>query len=75
MSTPKKISIKAWAALHYDPPPSPYVLRKWCRNGELYPAPEKVGHDWMIPATASRRTGSEPARGGLVAQLQARASA
>jgi predicted site-specific integrase-resolvase len=65
-----KILISAWAARLYSPAPSAFVLRKWCRNGEIYPPPEKVGRDWFVDEAARRITGTEPVRGGLVAQMQ-----
>lgn len=68
---PKKIPIEAWAARHYDPAPSAFVLRKWCRVGDIYPAPEKVGRDWYVAENARRLSASQPAGGGLVAQLEA----
>lgn len=49
----KKILVAVWAANVYDPPPSDWVLRKWCRNGEILGA-EKVGHDWYVPLDAKR---------------------
>lgn len=65
-----KILLADWAARNYTPPPSDFVLRRWCRQGEIYPAPEKVGRDWYVDQTARRITGAEPARGGLVRQMQ-----
>lgn len=65
-----KILLSDWAAKRYQPVPSMFVLRKWCRDGEIYPPPEKVGREWYVDEQARRVTGVEPARGGLVAQLQ-----
>lgn len=65
-----KILLTEWAKRRYDPAPSPFVLRKWCRDSEIYPPPEKVGRDWMVDENAKRLTGAEPVRGGLVRQLQ-----
>ncbi len=65
-----KILLTDWASRRYSPAPSAFVLRKWCRDGEIYPPPEKVGRDWYVDETAKRLTGAEPARGGLVRQLQ-----
>jgi len=65
----KKITLEAWAARRYDPAPSAYLLRKWRKAGELHPAPELVGRDWMIEPDARRVLGDEPARGGLLAQM------
>lgn len=49
-----KITLHAWAARRYDPAPSAWVLRKWVRDGEISPAPEKVGRDYYVEETASR---------------------
>ena len=65
-----KIPITEWAAQHYAPPPSPFVLRKWARQGEIQPAPEKVGRTWMVEEKAVRRTGLEP-RQSLIDRLRA----
>ena len=70
MTAHKKIPATVWAAARYDPPPSDWVLRKWCRNGEIYPAPEKVGKDWYVLENARRLTGDAP-RVGLLEQLGA----
>lgn len=71
--TMKLIPITTWAATRYDPPPSAFVLRKWCRDGEIYPAPERVGREWRVMENAKRLTTAQPAHGGVVAQLIARA--
>lgn len=65
-----KILLSDWAARRYQPAPSDFVLRKWCRNGEIHPAPEKVGREWYVDENARRITGAQPVRGGLVAQLE-----
>jgi len=67
----KLIPLETWAASRYDPPPSAWVLRKWVRDGEIYPAPEKVGKGWRVLETARRLTGDVPVGGGLLEQLQA----
>lgn len=64
----KKIPLAVWAAKRYDPPPSPFILRKWCRDGEISPPPERVGREWRVSENAVRLTG---ARLSLVEQLQA----
>lgn len=70
MTKPKLIPVATWAAERYDPVPSDWVLRRWCRNGEIYPAPERVGKEWRVLATAQRLTG---ARTSLVHRLMAEA--
>ena len=39
----KKITLEAWTKRHYDPPPSAWMLRRWTRDGEITPPPERVG--------------------------------
>lgn len=55
--TQPKILLTAWAATQYSPAPSAWVLRRWARDGEIYPAPERVGRDWYVEPTARRQTG------------------
>lgn len=64
----KKITLHAWAAARYDPPPSAWVLRKWVREGEIQPPPEKVGRDYYVDESAERRTAKLPS---LVSRLKA----
>jgi hypothetical protein len=52
----KSITLEAWAAARYDPPPSIWVLRRWARDGELFPAPEKVGRTYYVREDARRIT-------------------
>ena len=51
-----RILLSEWAARHYTPPPSSWVLRQWARSGEIYPAPERVGKCWYVDETATRVT-------------------
>jgi hypothetical protein len=57
-----KIPLNEWACAHYCPAPSPYVLRQWRANGEIHPAPERVGHRWMVRSDAKRVTQATPVR-------------
>lgn len=61
-----KVPLTAWASARYDPPPSAWVLRKWVRNGEIYPPPELVGKTYYVDEKAGRLTGNDS---GLVAKL------
>jgi hypothetical protein len=65
------IPVATWAASRYDPVPSDWVLRRWCREGQIYPAPERVGKEWRVLETARRLTGDAPARGSLLEQMGA----
>ena len=67
-----KIKLSEWAGRLYSPAPSAWLLRKWCRDGEIHPQPERVGRDWYVEETARRLTCPLPVGGGLVAQLQNR---
>lgn len=49
-----KITIIEWAAKHYSKPPSRWVLGKWRRAQQIYPPPERVGHDWFVEPDAVR---------------------
>lgn len=70
-----KITLTEWAKRRYNPPPSPWVLRRWARDGELHPAPELVGKAYYVDENAKRitaQTDSAP-RLTLVERLQAAA--
>lgn len=56
----KKVPLPDWAATHYSPPPSLWVLRKWAREGQIWPAPERVGRDWYVREDARRQTDARP---------------
>lgn len=66
-----KITLHAWATRRYTPAPSAWVLRKWVREGEIVPAPEKVGRDYYVDENATRMTANQP--GALLARLKAAA--
>lgn len=48
----KKVTLEAWAAPRYDPPPSIKTLRRWARECRIYPAPEKVGRTYYVEKDA-----------------------
>ena len=54
MSRIKKIMLSAWAAERYDPLPPLHTLRRWAREGKIYPKPELVGGEYMVLANAER---------------------
>lgn len=66
-----KILLSDWAARHYSPAPTLWVLRKWVRAGEIYPPPEKVGSSYYVEETAQRQLGARPS---LVTRLRAAAT-
>ena len=51
----KKIPLLEWAAARYDPVPPLSTLRRWAREGEIYPRPEKVGKQIYCLANAERK--------------------
>ena len=42
----KQITLQAWAARHFDPPPAISTLRKWAREGRISPRPVLVGREY-----------------------------
>ncbi len=49
-----KVTLEAWAARHYSPPPSIWTLRRWVKRGEIHPAPELVGRTYYVEQDARR---------------------
>lgn len=47
-----KVPLSDWAAKQYSPPPSPFTLRRWAREGLIYPAPQKVGKAYYVEESA-----------------------
>lgn len=75
---PMKIPLTEWAARNYKPTPTAWVLRRWARDGEISPAPERVGREWYVLETARRGAAAsdEPDHGRpltLVERLQSAA--
>ena len=68
-----KLLLSEWAAKRYTPAPSLFTLRKWARNGEIWPAPEKVGWSWYVDESAQRISSSPDAGLTLVQRMQSRA--
>jgi hypothetical protein len=56
----RKIPLADWVSSHYDPAPSPFVYRKWVRDGQIYPPPEKVGKHYYVQEDARRITEGTP---------------
>lgn len=51
-----KVTLAQWAAQHYDPAPTTWVLGQWRRAGQIHPAPERVGREWYVEQDAQRMT-------------------
>ena len=52
-----KITLAEWAAKNYSQPPNHLLLSKWRRAGQIYPPPERVGHEWFVEPDAERIVG------------------
>ena len=48
----KRITIESWIALNYSDPPSVLTVRRWIREGRIYPLPEKHGRTYYLTPTA-----------------------
>ncbi|MBB7458826.1 excisionase [Escherichia coli] len=47
------VTLKTWGRLRYpDAPPSISTLRRWARNGNIYPAPERHGRSYRVDPEA-----------------------
>jgi hypothetical protein len=46
--TAKRISLETWATLTYGKAPHPNTLRRWAREGHIYPKPEKHGRSYYV---------------------------
>lgn len=44
----KRITLPAWAAKNWEPPPSQRTLERWARNGNIAPAPQKIGRSYYV---------------------------
>lgn len=48
-----KTTLPKWAAAQFGADaPSVQTLRRWCRDGKLFPIPEKNGRSYFIEETA-----------------------
>jgi len=47
-----KITLDAWAALRFNPPPARNTLRLWVRQGRIVPAPVKIGRAYFVEQDA-----------------------
>ncbi|MCY1301381.1 Excisionase-like protein [compost metagenome] len=47
-----KISLEKWGAKNYDPAPHIDTLRKWAREGRIYPPAAKVGRAYYVDENA-----------------------
>ena len=49
-----KILLIEWGRRRYDPPPPHITLRRWAREGEIFPQPELVGKAYYVDENAER---------------------
>lgn len=48
-----KMTLEKWAARHYgEDAPNVQTLRRWCRDGKIFPIPEKHGRSYFVQDTA-----------------------
>ncbi len=45
---PKLLNLQEWASEIYSTPPSLSTLRRWVREGRIYPAPELHGKEYRL---------------------------
>ncbi|ENL7643230.1 excisionase [Enterobacter hormaechei] len=48
----KLLNLQEWAAEVYTTPPSLSTLRRWAREGRIYPAPELHGKEYKVQPDA-----------------------
>ncbi|MCE1500442.1 excisionase [Enterobacter hormaechei] len=48
----KLLNLQEWAAEVYTTPPSRSTLRRWTREGRIYPAPELHGKEYKVQPDA-----------------------
>ncbi|HCL5922584.1 TPA: excisionase [Citrobacter amalonaticus] len=48
----KLLNLQEWADLTYSKPPSLSTLRRWVRNGRIFPAPELHGKEYKVQPDA-----------------------
>jgi hypothetical protein len=66
-----KIPLADWASRRYDPPPPLYTLRRWAREGEIFPQPELVGKAYYVDENAERVGVPMPGHMSLVDRMKA----
>lgn len=44
----KRITLPTWASRKFEEPPCRRTLERWARNGNIHPAPVKVGRSWLV---------------------------
>ena len=64
MNSNHLLPLDAWAQATYgDHAPSIHTLRRWARDGHIFPAPEKHGRSYFVaPEARYASTGASPQR-------------
>ncbi|MFM2058433.1 MAG: hypothetical protein RLY71_2818 [Pseudomonadota bacterium] len=65
-----KITLSEWASRRYSPPPSAWTLRRWAREGDIHPAPERVGKAYYVDEHARRLSAGSSGAPTLVQRIQ-----
>lgn len=48
-----RTTLEKWAATQYgDNSPTVQTLRRWCRDGKIFPVPQKHGRSYFVEETA-----------------------
>lgn len=55
----KKITLQAWAEANYGEVPHANTLRRWARDGWIFPLPQKHGRGYVVEPHA-RYVGPHP---------------
>jgi hypothetical protein len=48
----KRITLRAWADMHFDPRPADKTLQRWARDFWIMPLPEKIGRTYYVEPDA-----------------------
>lgn len=64
---PKLVTLEAWVELTYGTAVQIDTARRWCREGRIYPAPEKHGRSYFV----SRDARYTPPKPSLIQRLHA----
>lgn len=48
----KLLTLEEWAKRRYASPPSAKTLRRWVRDGKIYPEPHKEGRSYVVTEDA-----------------------
>lgn len=69
----QKITLEEWAKAEFKTPPSPDTLRKWAREGKIFPIPVRHGHRYYVePGAHYQEPDKRPAKitgGSLVSRI------